>query len=58
MRYFHSLVNVQKCLSLLDAGVYTRWKPLSSFRGTNWQRPQGQEEGQRQGQEIRLEPWK
>lgn len=45
-------------LSLLDAGVYTRWRPLSSFGGADWQRPQGEEERQRQGQEIHLEPWK
>lgn len=42
----------------LDAGMYTRWRPLPSFRGANWHRPQEQEEGQRQGQEIRLEPRK
>lgn len=44
--------------SLLDPRVYTRWRPLSSSRGANWQWPQGQEEGQRQGQKICLEPRK
>lgn len=42
----------------LDVGMYTRWRPLPSARGADWHRPQEQEEGQRQGQEICLEPRK
>lgn len=41
-----------------DVGLHTRWGPLPSARGANWHRPQEQEEGQRQGQEICLEPRK